>query len=222
MSGFPAWGSDKGTGNPQGIWPWSQQDLIIDFHRTPVDWEQRLRSWRKQTKSCAHKDPEERSSNPTADWTKTYLHRRLSRGGMGQEGLTTETRALAVLLLKGPPSCKPSLSSPLTLQPRAGSPQAKKLKWREQPPHLSADNWIKALLSKALSRWAMALPITERPSFFHHQSLSSGSLHKPLSLLQQTVDRRNKKNHNTTVAGTKPYYRKLIRMKQNVTDEGTR
>ena len=120
------------------------------------------------------------------------------------------------MVLKGPPWRKPSLSSPLTLQPRAGSPQAKKLKRREQQPHLSADNWIKALLSKAL-------PIRERPSFSHHQSLSSGSLHKPLSLFQQSVDRRSKKNHNTTVARKKAYYRELIRMKkQNVTDEGTR
>ena len=68
MSGFPAWGSDKGTGNPQRIWPWSQQDLIIGF---PQDrGKRRLQSWRTQTKSCARKNPEEKSSDPTGDWTK--------------------------------------------------------------------------------------------------------------------------------------------------------
>ena len=73
------------------------------------------------------------------------------------------------MVLKGPPWRKPSLSSPLTLQPRAGSPQAKKLKRREQQPHLSADNWIKAVLGKekavALhsSTLAWKIPWTEEP-----------------------------------------------------------
>ena len=50
-------------------------------------------------------------------------------------------------------------------------------------PHPSEDNWIKALLSKAL-------PARARSTFSHCQSLPSGSLHKPLSLLHQKADRR--------------------------------
>ena len=50
-------------------------------------------------------------------------------------------------------------------------------------PHPSADNWIKVLLSKAL-------PTRARLSFSHHQSLPSGGLHKPPSLLLQMADRR--------------------------------
>ena len=42
--------------------------------------------------------------------------------------------------------------------------------------HPSPDNWIKALLNKAL-------PTRARPSFSHCQSLPSRSLHKPLSLI---------------------------------------
>ena len=74
-------------------------------------------------------------------------------------------------------------------------------------PYPSADNWLKALLSKAL-------PTRARPSFSHCQSLPSSSLHQPLCLLHQTADRRSKKNHNPTAARTKPHYRKPIRMKK--------
>ena len=34
MSGFPAWGPDKGTGNPREPDFGGQQDFIKDFHRT--------------------------------------------------------------------------------------------------------------------------------------------------------------------------------------------
>ena len=44
-------------------------------------------------------------------------------------------------------------------------------------PHPSADNWIKALMNTDL-------PTRARPSFSHHQSLSSGSLYKPLKFIQ--------------------------------------
>ena len=57
----------------------------------------------------------------------------------------------------------------------------------ETPP----DNWVKALLSKAL-------PTRARSSFSHHLSLPSRSLHKQLSLLHQRADRRSKKKHNPT------------------------
>ena len=62
-------------------------------------------------------------------------------------------------------------------------------------PYPSADNWIKVLLSKAL-------PTRARPSFSHHQSLPSGSLHKTLSLLHQRAYKRSK-NYGATVTKTK-------------------
>ena len=48
--------------------------------------------------------------------------------------------------------------------------------------HPSEGNWIKDLQS-------MTLPTRTRPSFPHNQSLPSGSLHKPLILTHQRVDR---------------------------------
>ena len=60
----------------------------------------------------------------------------------------------------------------------------------------------------------MALPTRARPSFSHHQSLLSGSLHKSLSPLHQRANKRSKKNHSPTAAKTKPHYRKLISMKK--------
>ena len=61
--------------------------------------------------------------------------------------------------------------------------------------HPSADNQIKYLLSLALFTEA-------RSSFPHSQSLPWRSLHKPLILIHQRADRRNK-NHNHPVSGTK-------------------
>ena len=62
-------------------------------------------------------------------------------------------------------------------------------------PYPSADNWIKALLSKAL-------PTRARFSFSHSQSPPSGSLHKPFSLTDQRADRIRKTNHYPTAAKT--------------------
>ena len=52
--------------------------------------------------------------------------------------------------------------------------------------HPSAENWIKDLLS-------MALPTRASPSFPHSQSLQSGCLHKPLTIIHQ---REENENHN--------------------------
>ena len=60
--------------------------------------------------------------------------------------------------------------------------------------------------------WVTELNWTEQGHA--HQSLPSGSLHKPLSHLHQRADRRSKKNHNHTGTKTKPYYRNLIGMKK--------
>ena len=75
---------------------------------------------------------------------------------------------------------------------------------KEVPPHPSADNWIKALLNKAL-------PTRARPSL----CLPSRNLHKPPILSHQRAYRRSKKKHSLTEAKTKPYYRKLITMKKH-------
>ena len=67
---------------------------------------------------------------------------------------------------------------------RACLSQAKKITRKGAKPHPPADNWIKALLSKALSTRAGS-------SYSHNQSLPLGSLYKPLSLLlRQRADRR--------------------------------
>ena len=86
------------------------------------------------------------------------------------------------------------------------------------PPHLSADKWIKALLSKAL-------PTRARPSFSHHQSLPSRSLHKPISLIHQRANRRCKKKHSLIAAKTKSALQKVNhdeKAERYVPDEGTR
>ena len=79
----------KGLGIPRESGLEGQQDLIIGFLE---GWgKQRLQSGRAQTKLCTHQDPEERSTDPTGDWTKTTcLCWRASCGGVGQQGLTRD------------------------------------------------------------------------------------------------------------------------------------
>ena len=83
-----------------------------------------------------------------------------------------------------------------TTSPKGWVASGQKTTRESAHPQPSADDWIKALLSKVL-------PTRARPSFSHHQSLPSESLHKPLSLLYQRVD-RSEKNHNPTATKTKP------------------
>ena len=59
ITDFPTRGSRKGTENPQGFDFGGQWDLQ-NFHRTGE-----TDSWGAQTTTCAHQDPEERSSEPT-------------------------------------------------------------------------------------------------------------------------------------------------------------
>ena len=95
----------------------------------------------------------------------------------------------------------------------AGSPQAKKKLPRKECSatsglNKSRDNWIKVLLSRAP-------PTRARPSFFHHKSLPSGSLHKPLSLLHQRGQTEEaERNTVPQQLKWKPQYRKLISMKK--------
>ena len=60
--------------------------------------------------------------------------------------------------------------------------------------HPSADNWIKALVSKAL-------PTRTRTSFSHQQSLLPGRLYKPHSLLHERAGRGCKKSITGLVPG---------------------
>ena len=84
--------------------------------------------------------------------------------------------------------------------------------------HPSADNWMKALLRKAL-------PSRARPSVSHDQSLPSGILHKPLSFLHQGANRRSKKWLLATVAERKTVLHKVNqdeKAKSCVPDDATR
>ena len=66
MSGFPAWRTRKGTGSSQGIWLWRPTGFDYTTSTGLREIETPLLA---QTKSCAHQDPRERSSDPTGDWT---------------------------------------------------------------------------------------------------------------------------------------------------------
>ena len=82
----------------------------------------------------------------------------------------------------------------------------------------SADNWIKALLSKVLCTRA-------KLSFSQCQSLPPGSLHKLLSLSHQRADRRSKKKHSPTATKTEAIVQKVNQHEKAeiyVPDEGTR
>ena len=79
----------KGLGIPRESGLEGQQDLITGL---PEDWgKQILQSWRAQTKSYAHQDPEERSSDPTETEPKPPagvggppLEARAGRGSQGR------------------------------------------------------------------------------------------------------------------------------------------
>ena len=136
------------------------------------------------------------------------------RGLLWRYGLAgTNYRELVTVVWEGPlwePSWRSPLPNHRALRPKGWIASGQKTTKEGAQPYPSADNWIKALLSKALATRA-------RPSFSHHQFLPSGSLHKPLSSLCQRAERRSKKTHSPTVTRTKPHYKKLIsRKKQNV------
>ena len=122
---------------------------------------------------------------------------------MGQQWLTTGTRAPATEVLGS--TCWQELSwkspfhRPFRLQGWVASAQTTNRdgEW----PHLSADKQIKVLLS-------MALPTRTKPSSIHCQSLPSGSLHKPLSLIYQKANSRSK-NYNPAAFKLKPQSQKV-------------
>ena len=59
-------------------------------------------SWRAQTKSCAHKDPGERSNDPTGDWPRLACEcPGVSGGDMGQQWSAAGWEALSVAVRGG-------------------------------------------------------------------------------------------------------------------------
>ena len=142
---FPTWGSGKRTENPQG-------NRLLEG----------------TTKTCAHQDPGERSSDPKK--TEPGLP------GSVRES-PAEVRVDNGLLRVREPWCA-------GISPFEGGHHYPYLRpnYRDgTQPHPLAENWIKDLLS-------MALPTKSRPSFTHSQSLPPRSFHKPLILLHQRAD----------------------------------
>ena len=188
MSVSPAWGSDKVTGNPQGIWPWRPAGLD---YRTSTELGKTDSSLAGNRQNLVWTNTLRKGVLTTQETEQNYL---LVLEGIlwrhGWAGAHHRDRdissrpgrsplALALLEVAINPTTEP-------VDPRAGSPQAKQLIGTEHNPTQQQIIGLKLY-------WA-------RPNSSHHQSLPSGSLHNPLRLLHQRADRRSKKYHNPTVA----------------------
>ena len=155
-------------------------------------------------KSCPHQDPEERSSDPPGDWARTTCQCwRAPCGAVGQQGLTTQTGALAAAVQESPLAWTLSEFTNSTTEPRAGWSQAKQLPGRECNPTYQQTIGLKLY-------WARPCPPEQDP-VFPTSSLSHQEAYTSCSLLCQRVDRRSKKNHSPTANKTKTT---LISMKK--------
>ena len=67
-SGFPAWGSDKGTGNPQGIWTWR-----------PVGFDCKTSTRLRVTKTPVLEGTNKTLPTPRLRGKEQWLHRRLNQ-----------------------------------------------------------------------------------------------------------------------------------------------
>ena len=180
-SGFPAWGSDRGTGNQQGIWPWGPAGFD---YRTPRGLAE------TETPDLEAINKILLSSRPRGE--EHWPHRRLNQNHL---------LALEGLLWRcGPAGAhyrdRGTWRSPLeftinpTIEPQGWVSLGQTTTTMEGvQPHPPVDNWIKALLSKAL-------PTRARPSFF--QPFPSRSLHKAFSIIHQRANRRSKKKQSYT------------------------
>ena len=142
--------------------------------------------------------PRERTEDPTRDWTRpTCECLRVFCRDMYQLWPTMGTEALTAVVLGGQVGIIPfgSHQNDRDYRPQNWVASGKTSNREGAELHPSADNRIKYLLS-------MALFTKARSSFPHSQSLPWRSLHKPLILIHQRADRRNK-NHNHPVSGTK-------------------
>ena len=225
MSGFPAWESDKGTGNPQGIWPWRPAGFDYNTSTGLGETETPVLEWKYKTLHASRlrrkeQWPHRRLSQNYLLVLEGLLWRHGSTGAHHRDGGTGSCSpgrlpwVLTLLVVTINPKMEPTDHR----AHRACLSQAKKITRKGAKPHPPADNCIKALLSKALSTRAGS-------SYSHNQSLPLGSLYKPLSLLlRQRADRRSK---NCSPRETK---RKATLQKINqhekaesyVSDEGTR
>ena len=190
-SDFPGWGGPtKGLRIPRKSGLEGQRDLIIGF---PQDWGKQTAILEDTNKMLHAPGPREKEQWPKR-WAKTTFQ---VLGGCPGEMWVSRGSAQAQGRWQ-----QQSRKLPLGIRPLGGRHSSKEPQQGASPTPPSANNCIKAFLSKALRT-------TIRP-FFPHQSLSSGSLLKLLSLLQR-ADRS--KNHSFTRTRTKPHYWKLVSMK---------
>ena len=146
-SGFPAWGYNRGTGNPHGIWP--GRPVGLDYRTStglgeteiPV-----LEGNKTQRKGAA--TPQETEPKPPAGAGGSPVEEGVS-GGSPQEGGTGNRSprraplAKALLEVAINPTIEP-------IDPRAGSPQAKQPPGREptsthQCRRYGFDPWVRKI-----------------------------------------------------------------------------
>lgn len=100
--GFPAWGSDKGTGNPQGTWPWWPAGLD---YRTSTGLG-KLTPVLGSTENTAHTTPQRRGAVIPPEAEADLL---AGAGGSPAEARVSRAPhrdgALAAATLEGPPHC---------------------------------------------------------------------------------------------------------------------
>ena len=208
-SGFPAWGSNTGTGNPQGIWPWR-----------PVGFDYRISTELRGTETPVLEGTNKILPTPRPRGKEQWPHRIqnqhyllvlespeeawVSRGSPQEQGHQQQRGGkvpLGVSPLGG--SHKPYHR---VCRPKGWVTSGQTTTREGVQPHPLADNWIKVLLSKALPTWA-------RLSF----STSSPSHQETYSLLASSIRGQTEEARRTTVPQwlkQKSYYRKLIRMKK--------
>ena len=127
-----------------GIW-------LQNLHRTGE-----TDSWRVQTKSCAHQDPEERSGDSMGDWPRLACEcSGVPEGGVGQQW------------------------------PAAGSGAPNGSVWGGNTALQATENWIKDLLSMAPPiRTRVSFPHSQSlPSGSFYKSIREWEEWKPLRLL---------------------------------------
>ena len=112
MSVFPAWISDKATGNPQGIWPWKPAGL---GYRTSTGLGEKTPVLQGTNKIQCAQRPWGKEHWPHRRPNKTTCQcLRVSYRGVGWQRLTTGMGELAAAVPEGSSWHKPSWRFPLT------------------------------------------------------------------------------------------------------------
>ena len=155
MSGFPAWGSDRGTRNPSWIWPWS-----------PKEFDYRTSTGLGETETPVMEGTNKTLGVPRPRGKEQWPHRSMSAGPSNYllvlEGLLWVSRGppqgwghwqqqswkvpLVWALLKF--AIDPTLEP---IDPKTWSPRAKLLTGKGHNPTYQQIFGFKALLSRALS-----------------------------------------------------------------------